>query len=108
MSDEPTPLPPPVTVPAATIEAIRNCSRAREQDAHLVGVATLEWFRMTLERYQHIQQLLDDQKKIGELALRSLGLDPQQEELTIDLPTGEVRRLVAGQYEAVRQVPMKE
>lgn len=51
--------------------------------------------------FQRIEALHRDQARVGEAGLRELGLDPDKEELTIDMSNGVVSRLESGEWKPV-------
>lgn len=79
--------------------ALRQLLADRDRLAMEVGALTIHWFDELRRASLVVLQSEVNQRRIGETALRTLGFDPETEDLTIDLATGRVMRLVAGQWQ---------
>lgn len=83
------------------LTALQGEQAKRDHAAYCIGVAHLQ-FKEAEERFLGVvNKSKADQKRIGAIALESLGLDPEKQELTIDLKTGEVLELVDGAWKEV-------
>lgn len=111
-----------------TLKKLRDLHRRRDEQAYILGCAQLEAMKREAElitdfadkphernlrlgvlRFEYLtaskqcERLVKvsqtDEKHLGEQALRSLGLNPDKEELRIDIHSGMVLVLKAGNWE---------
>jgi hypothetical protein len=82
-------------------DALRRLRDARDRAALALGVITLKWFEQVRATDHEILRSEGEQRRAGEAALRAAGLDPDLEDLTIDLESGRIlRRDTAGHWVA--------
>lgn len=86
-------------IPQATLEVLAALRRQQDEAAQRLGVLTLDWVEAVESLRQRIAQTRLAQQRVGEQALQQAEFEPATEDLTIDLGTGEIKRLVAGRWE---------
>lgn len=87
-------------VAAPVLEQLRQCQQDRERSVARLGILALQWHQAVKHADHEVMMSERAQRQIGEAALRALGFDPEREDLTVDLETGAVLRLVDGRWAA--------
>lgn len=92
---------PPLRVPEDVLNRLRAMRADRDRLALMAGVATIEW-RQRMDAIEHsVERSRGEQRTLGQEVLVAFGLDLATRELDIDLDTGLVRELVAGEWTAL-------
>jgi hypothetical protein len=79
-------------------EQLRRLREAQDRRAMELGVITLQWAAQLRQTEVETLRAEANQRKAGEAMLRRHGFDPDAEDLTINLDTGEILRLVNGAW----------
>lgn len=75
------------------LKSLQDLVKKQDQNAFVVGVATIEWFQNVINMVNKVNKTKEDQKKLGETLLKLHGCDPEQDNYTINQITGEIMKL---------------
>jgi len=73
------------------LKALRDQAAKRDKLAQEMGAARFYFLQSERNYEMQIERSLKEQSAIGNLALKSAGLDPEAKTYTIDIITGEVK-----------------
>ena len=75
------------------MDRIEGYQKSQDQNAYILGVATVEWQERMMQIMSGIRRIREEQKRAGEDILKAHGLDPDKENLDIS-PNGYIRKLI--------------
>lgn len=89
------------------LKGLKDLQIKQDQNANVVGVATIEFFERVMNMIGKVQKTKQEQMDLGKLVLRAHGVDPDKIDCTIDMNDGQIKQLVVkdgiAQYVEIEQ-----
>ena len=95
-----------VKVTEEELAKLRELRDQQDRHASMLGVATYEWQRRSQQLMEAIKRTEIEQDQTGNSILKAHELDYANENLTIDIETGEIMKLVVGSDGTVSYKPI--
>jgi len=76
------------------LKGLKDLQTKQDQNALIIGVATIEFFERVMNMIGKVQKTKEEQMNLGKLVLRAHGVDPDKVDCTIDMNDGMIKQLV--------------